>query len=151
MWVAQFFGFDKPNRWITSGGLGTMGFGLPAALGAQIANPGRLVIDIAGDASVLTTMKELSTAIQHQAPIKIFILRNEHPGMAREWGQVADGNHRSRAYAASLPDFSKLAEAYGAIGLRCENPSELDARIEEMIDADRPVLFDCRVAGLADA
>ena len=150
MWVAQFFGFDRPNRWITSGGLGTMGFGLPAALGAQLAHPGRLVIDIAGDASVQTTMKELSTAIQHQAPIKIFVLSDERPGMAREWRQVPDDSGRSRSYSASLPDFAKLAEAYGAVGLRCESPSELDARIEEMIDADRPVLLHCRVARLAD-
>ncbi|NKM24496.1 biosynthetic-type acetolactate synthase large subunit [Rhizobium laguerreae] len=150
MWVAQFFGFDKPNRWITSGGLGTMGFGLPAALGAQIAHPGRLVIDIAGNASVQTTMKELSTAIQHQAPIKIFVLSDEHPGMAQEWDSMPDGNSRARSYSASLPDFTKLAEAYGAIGLRCESPSELDAKIKEMIDADRPVLLHCRVARLTD-
>ncbi len=149
MWVAQFFGFDKPNRWITSGGLGTMGFGLPAALGAQIANPGRLVIDIAGDASVQTTMKELSTAIQHQAPIKIFVLSDEHPGMAQDWEEISDGGGQSHSYSASLPDFAKLAEAYGAVGLRCESPTELDARIEEMIDADRPVLLHCRVARLA--
>lgn len=95
-------------------------------------------------------MKELSTAIQHQAPIKIFVLSDEHPGMAREWEQQPDGNGRLRSYSASLPDFTKLAEAYGAVGLRCERPSELDARIEEMIDADRPVLLHCRVARLAD-
>ncbi|MBY3348482.1 biosynthetic-type acetolactate synthase large subunit [Rhizobium laguerreae] len=150
MWVARFFGFDRPNRWITSGGLGTMGFGLPAALGAQLANPGRLVIDIAGDGSVQTTMKELSTAIQHQAPIKIFVLSDEHPGMAQEWDSMPDGSSRARSYSASLPDFTKLAEAYGAIGLRCGSPSELDAKIKEMIDADRPVLLHCRVARLTD-
>lgn len=137
IWAAQFFGFDEPNRWIISCGLGTMGFGLPAALGVQIANPGRLVIDIADDASVQTTMRELSAAMQHEAPIKIFIMNNQ-------------GSRQSHSYSASLPDFVRLAEAYGAVGLRCEKPDELDDMIREMTDVDRPVLFDCRVAKLAD-
>lgn len=148
--VAQIFGFERPNRFITSGGLATMGFGLPAALGAQIANPGRLVIAVTGDASVQTTIKELSSAIQHQAPIKIFILRGEHPGGLRGAGQVSDRKTRTHAYRASVPDFAELAKAYGAVGLRCEKRSELDPMIEEMIETDRPVVFDCRVARGAD-
>jgi acetolactate synthase-1/2/3 large subunit len=148
MWAAQFFGIERPNRWLTSGGLGTMGYGLPAALGAQIGHPGRLVIGIVGDASVQMTLKELSAAVQHQAPIKIVILNNTQLGMIRQWQQILHGNRRDRSYSASLPDFVKLAEAYGAVGLRCEKPDELDAKIQEMIGIDRPVLFDCRVAAL---
>jgi len=148
MWAAQLFGIEEPNRWITSGGLGTMGYGLPAALGAQIAHPGQLVLGIVGDGSVQMTLKELSAAMQHQAPVKIFILNNAQLGMIRRWQQILHGNRRDRSYSASLPDFVKLAEAYGAVGLRCERPDELDAKIREMIAIDRPVLFDCRVAAL---
>jgi acetolactate synthase-1/2/3 large subunit len=145
MWAAQFFKFNQPNRWMTSGGLGTMGYGLPAAVGVQIAHPGALVIDIAGDASVQMTMQEMSTAIQYNLPIKIFILNNEWMGMVRQWQQLLHGERYSHSYSDSLPDFVKLAEAYGALGLRAEHPQELDARIIQMIDSPRPVLFDCRV------
>ncbi|WP_350334930.1 acetolactate synthase 3 large subunit [Coralliovum pocilloporae] len=150
MWAAQFYGFDEPNRWMTSGGLGTMGYGLPAALGVQVAHPNSLVIDIAGDASVLMTMQEMSTAIQYRMPIKIFILNNQYMGMVRQWQQLLHGNRLSESYTEALPDFVKLAEAYGGRGIRCEKPSELDAAIQEMIDCDEPVLFDCRVANLTN-
>jgi acetolactate synthase-1/2/3 large subunit len=145
MWAAQFYHFDEPNRWMTSGGLGTMGYGLPAAVGVQMAHPESLVIDIAGDASVLMTMQEMSTAVQHELPIKIFILNNEWMGMVRQWQQLLHGERYSHSYSASLPDFVKLAEAYGAVGLRAEHPDELDAAIAEMIAIRRPVIFDCRV------
>jgi acetolactate synthase-1/2/3 large subunit len=148
MWAAQLFGVEGPNRWLTSGGLGTMGYGMPAAIGAQIAHPGRLVLGIVGDGSVQMTLKELSAAMQHQAPVKIFILNNAQLGMIRQWQQILHGNRRDRSYSASLPDFVKLAEAYGAVGLRCERPDELDDRIREMVAVNRPVLFDCRVAAL---
>lgn len=147
MWAAQHFGIEEPNRWMTSGGSGTMGYGLPAALGVQIANPDSLVIDIAGDASVQMTMKEMSTAIQHNAPIKIFILNNEHMGMVRQLQQILHAN-RVLDYGDTVPDFVKLAEAYGAHGIRCEKPAELDGAILEMISVNRPVIFDCRVAKL---
>ena len=150
MWAAQFFGFEEPNRWMTSGGLGTMGYGLPAALGVQIAHPDSLVIDIAGDASVLMTVQEMSCAVQHNAPIKIFILNNQYMGMVRQWQQLLHGNRLSHSYTEALPDFVKLAEAYGAHGIRCDKPGELDAAIDEMISVDRPVIFDCRVANLAN-
>ena len=145
MWAAQFFHFDEPNRWMTSGGLGTMGYGLPAALGVQIAHPGSLVIDIAGDASVQMTMQEMATAIQFELPIKIFILNNEWMGMVRQWQQLLHGERYSHSYSSSLPDFVKMAEAFGALGLRAETPDELDAKILEMIAYPGPVLFDCRV------
>ena len=145
MWAAQFYHFDKPNRWMTSGGLGTMGYGLPAAVGVQVAHPDSLVIDIAGDASVLMTMQEMSTAVQHDLPIKIFILNNEWMGMVRQWQQLLHGERYSHSYSASLPDFVGLAEAYGAVGLRAEHPDELDERIQQMLQATRPVIFDCRV------
>ena len=145
MWAAQFFHFDEPNRWMTSGGLGTMGYGLPAALGVQLAHPDSLVIDIAGDASVQMTMQEMSTAVQHELPIKIFILNNEWMGMVRQWQQLLHGERYSHSYSASLPDFVKLAEAYGGVGLRAETPDELDDKIREMIEVKKPVLFDCRV------
>jgi acetolactate synthase-1/2/3 large subunit len=150
MWAAQFFHFEEPNRWMTSGGLGTMGYGLPAAVGVQVAHPKSLVIDIAGDASVLMTMQEMSTAVQHNLPIKIFILNNQYMGMVRQWQQLLHGNRLSHSYMDSLPDFVKLAEAYGCVGLRAEKPHELDAAIAEMIAVDRPVIFDCRVAALAN-
>ncbi|HEY1753124.1 MAG TPA: acetolactate synthase 3 large subunit [Caulobacteraceae bacterium] len=145
MWAAQFFHFEAPNRWMTSGGLGTMGYGLPAAVGVQVAHRGSLVIDIAGDASVQMTMQELSTAIQYDLPIKIFILNNQWMGMVRQWQELLHGERYSHSYSESLPDFVKLAEAYGGLGLRAEHPGELDAKIIEMIDSPRPVLFDCRV------
>ena len=145
MWAAQFFHFDEPNRWMTSGGLGTMGYGLPAALGVQMAHPGALVVDIAGDASVQMTMQEMSTAMQYGLPIKIFILNNEWMGMVRQWQQLLHGERYSHSYSESLPDFVKMAEAFGALGLRAQSPAELDAKIQQMIDYDGPVLFDCRV------
>ncbi len=150
MWAAQHYGFEQPNRWMTSGGLGTMGYGLPAALGVQIAHPKSLVIDIAGDASVLMTMQEMSAAVQHNAPIKIFILNNQYMGMVRQWQQLLHGNRLSHSYMESLPDFVKLAEAYGGHGIRCSKPRELDDAIAEMIEVDKPVIFDCRVAALAN-
>ena len=145
MWAAQYFPFHKPNRWMTSGGLGTMGYGLPAAVGVQVAHPKALVIDIAGDASVQMTMQEMSTAIQHDLPIKVFILNNEWMGMVRQWQQLLHGERYSHSYSASLPDFVKMAEAFGAVGLRVEDPANLDDVIEEMIDTPRPVIVDCRV------
>ncbi len=150
MWAAQFFQFQEPNRWMTSGGLGTMGYGLPAAVGVQVAHPDSLVIDIAGDASVLMTMQEMSTAVQHHLPIKIFILNNQYMGMVRQWQQLLHGNRLSHSYMDSLPDFVKLAEAYGCVGIRAEKPHELDDAIDEMISVKKPVLFDCRVAALAN-
>ncbi len=148
MWAAQFYGFEEPNRWMTSGGLGTMGYGLPAAIGVQVAHPESLVVDIAGDASVLMTMQEMSTAVQHDLPVKIFILNNQYMGMVRQWQQLLHGNRLSHSYTDSLPDFVKLAEAYGCVGLRAEHPGELDDAIDEMIKVKKPVLFDCRVANL---
>ena len=145
MWAMQRFKFDEPNRWMTSGGLGTMGYGLPAAVGVQMAHPDALVIDIAGEASVQMTMQEMSTAVQYDLPIKIFILNNEYMGMVRQWQQLLHGARYSHSYSEALPDFVKLAEAYGAVGLRAETPDELDAKIKEMIEVKRPVLFDVRV------
>jgi len=145
MWAAQFYRFQEPNRWMTSGGLGTMGYGLPAAVGVQFAHPDSLVIDIAGDASVQMTMQEMSTAVQHDLPIKIFILNNEWMGMVRQWQQLLHGERYSHSYSESLPDFVKLAEAYGGVGFRADTPDELDGLIQEMIDVRKPVIFDCRV------
>jgi acetolactate synthase-1/2/3 large subunit len=150
MWAAQHYHFDQPNRWMTSGGLGTMGYGLPAALGVQIAHPDALVIDIAGDASVQMTMQEMSCAVQHEAPIKIFILNNQYMGMVRQWQQLLHGNRLSHSYTEAMPDFVLMAKAFGAHGIRCEKPGELDDAIQEMIDVRKPVLFDCRVAALAN-
>jgi acetolactate synthase-1/2/3 large subunit len=150
MWAAQFYKFEEPNRWMTSGGLGTMGYGLPSAVGVQAAHPDSLVIDIAGDASVLMTMQEMSTAVQHELPVKIFILNNQYMGMVRQWQQLLHGNRLSHSYMESLPDFVKLAEAYGCVGIRAEKPAELDDAIAEMISVRKPVLFDCRVAALAN-
>ncbi|MBU6407919.1 MAG: acetolactate synthase 3 large subunit [Alphaproteobacteria bacterium] len=146
MWAAQFFGFDKPNRWMTSGGLGTMGYGLPAAVGVQAAFPDALVIDIAGEASIQMMMQEISTAVQYRLPVKVFILNNEWMGMVRQWQQLLHGERYSHSYSEALPDFVKLAEAYGAVGLRADKPADLDDAIKEMIAVDRPVIFDCRVA-----
>ena len=150
MWAAQFYKFEEPNRWMTSGGLGTMGYGLPASIGVQVAHPDALVIDIAGDASVLMTMQEMSTAVQYRLPVKIFILNNQYMGMVRQWQQLLHGNRLSESYMDSLPDFVKLGEAYGCIGIRCEKPADLDSAIQEMISVKRPVIFDCRVASLAN-
>ena len=150
MWAAQFFRFEEPNRWMTSGGLGTMGYGLPAAMGVQVAHPDSLVIDIAGDASVQMTMQEMSTAVQYNLPIKIFILNNQYMGMVRQWQQLLHGNRLSESYTESQPDFVKLGEAYGCVGMRCSKPADLDAAITEMIEVKAPVLFDCRVANLAN-
>jgi acetolactate synthase-1/2/3 large subunit len=145
MWAAQHYKFNKPNRWMTSGGLGTMGYGLPAAVGVQVAHPNKLVVDIAGEASVLMTMQEMSTAVQYSLPIKIFILNNEYMGMVRQWQELLHDKNYSESYTAALPDFVKLAEAYGCVGLRATTPEELDDKIIEMINTDRPVIFDCLV------
>jgi len=145
MWAAQFYQFQEPNRWMTSGGLGTMGYGLPAAVGVQLAHPKSLVIDIAGEASVLMTMQEMSTAAQYRLPIKIFIINNQYMGMVRQWQELLHGGRYSESYTAALPDFVKLAEAYHAVGIRCEKPGDLDHAIREMIDVDKPVIFDCVV------
>ncbi|WP_067335070.1 acetolactate synthase 3 large subunit [Stappia indica] len=150
MWAAQFFGFDAPNRWLTSGGLGTMGYGLPAAIGAQVAHPDALCIDIAGDASILMNIQEMSTAVQFGLPVKVFILNNQYMGMVRQWQQLLHGNRLSHSYMDSLPDFVKLAEAFGGHGIVCDKPADLDGAIQEMIDTPKPVIFDCRVANLAN-
>ena len=145
MWAAQHYKFNKPNRWMTSGGLGTMGYGLPAAIGVQIAHPEKLVVDIAGEASVLMTMQEMSTAVQYKLPIKIFILNNEYMGMVRQWQELLHEKNYSESYTAALPDFVKLAESYGCVGIRAKTPDELDKKIKEMIDVQKPVIFDCVV------
>jgi acetolactate synthase-1/2/3 large subunit len=145
MWAAQFYRFEEPRRWMTSGGLGTMGYGLPAAVGVQLAHPDSLVIDIAGEASVLMTMQEMSTAAQYELPIKIFILNNQYMGMVRQWQELLHGGRYAHSYTEALPDFVKLAEAYRCVGMRCEKPGDLDAAINEMINVKRPVIFDCVV------
>ncbi|MCA0423066.1 MAG: acetolactate synthase 3 large subunit [Proteobacteria bacterium] len=145
MWAAQHYHFEEPNRWMTSGGLGTMGYGLPAAIGVQLAHPKALVVDIAGEASILMNIQEMSTAVQHRLPVKIFILNNEYMGMVRQWQELLHGGRYSHSYSESLPDFVKLAEAYGAVGMRCSDPAELDAAIIKMIETPAPVIFDCVV------
>ena len=145
MWAAQHYHFVEPNRWMTSGGLGTMGYGLPAAIGTQVAFPKATVVDIAGEASILMNMQELSTAVQHKLPVKVFIINNQYMGMVRQWQELLHGGRYSHSYSESLPDFVKLAEAYGAHGVRAQTPDELDAKINEMLDSDLPVLFDCVV------
>ena len=145
MWAAQHYKFSKPNRWMTSGGLGTMGYGLPSAIGVQVANPDKLVIDIAGEASVLMTMQEMSTAVQYKLPIKIFILNNQWMGMVRQWQELLHEKNYSESYTAALPDFVKLAEAYGCTGIRAKKPEELDGKIAEMLSINGPVIFDCVV------
>ena len=145
MWAAQHYKFNKPNRWMTSGGLGTMGYGLPAAVGVQIAHPDKLVIDIAGEASVLMTMQEMSTAVQYNLPIKIFVLNNQYMGMVRQWQELLHEKNYSESYSEALPDFVKLAEAYGCKGIKADNPNELDDKINEMVNYNGPVIFDCHV------
>ena len=142
MWAAQYYKFEKPNRWLTSGGLGTMGYGFPAAIGAQIANPDALVIDIAGDASILMNIQEMSTAVQHRLPVKIFILNNEYMGMVRQWQELLHGGRYSESYTDSLPDFVKLAESFRATGLRAKTIEDLDAVIIEMIKSEKTVIAD---------
>ncbi|NTS64303.1 acetolactate synthase 3 large subunit [Sphingomonas sp. HHU CXW] len=150
MWAAQYFGFELPNKWLTSGGLGTMGYGLPAAIGAQLGNPNALVIDIAGEASIQMNIQELATATQYRLPIKVFILNNEYMGMVRQWQELTYESRYSESYSDSLPDFVRLAEAYGWKGIRIERPDQLDAGIADMLAYDGPVMVDCRVAKLAN-
>ncbi|MEY4389481.1 MAG: hypothetical protein RLZZ167_117, partial [Pseudomonadota bacterium] len=145
MWAAQYYKFKKPKRWMTSGGLGTMGFGLPAAIGVQLANPGKLVVDIAGEASILMNIQELSTAVQYRLPVKIFIVNNQYMGMVRQWQELLHEKNYAESYTEALPDFVKLAEAYGAVGIRASTPDELDSKIKQMLKSDKPVLFDCVV------
>ncbi len=145
MWAAQHFKFAEPNHWMTSGGLGTMGYGLPAAVGVQKAHPGALVVDIAGEASIQMCMQEFSTAVQHKLPVKVFILNNEWMGMVRQWQQLLHGERYSSSYSDALPDFVKLAEALGGKGIKCNDPTKLDDALKEMIEYDGPVLFDCMV------
>ena len=145
MWAAQHYGFEKPNRWMTSGGLGTMGYGLPAAIGVQMAHPQALVVDIAGEASILMNMQEMSTALQYRLPVKVFILNNSYMGMVRQWQELLHGGRYSESYSEALPDFVKLAEAYGGVGIRCDDPADLDDAIRQMIDTPKAVIFDCIV------
>jgi acetolactate synthase-1/2/3 large subunit len=145
MWAAQFLKFERPNRWLTSGGLGTMGYGLPAAIGAQIGNPGATVIDVAGEASILMNIQEMSTAVQYRLPVKVFILNNEYMGMVRQWQELLHGGRYSESYTAALPDFVKLAEAFGGIGLRATKPAEVDGIIAEMLRAEKPCIVDVAI------
>jgi len=145
MWAAQYLGFNDPNRWMTSGGLGTMGYGFPASIGVQMAHPDALVINVAGEASWLMNMQEMGTAMQYKLPVKQFILNNERLGMVRQWQQLLHGERYSSSWSESLPDFVKLAEAFGAKGIICKDPADLDDAIMEMLDHDGPVIFDCLV------
>ena len=145
MWAAQYLGFEEPNRWMTSGGLGTMGYGLPASIGVQIAHPDALVINVAGEASWLMNMQEMGTAMQFRAPVKQFILNNERLGMVRQWQELLHGERYSQSWSESLPDFVKLAEAFGCKGIRCSDPADLDEAIMDMLRYDGPVIFDCLV------
>ncbi len=145
MWAAQFMGFEEPNRWMTSGGLGTMGYGLPASIGVQIAHPEALVINVAGEASWLMNMQEMGTAVQYRLPVKQFILNNERLGMVRQWQELLHGERYSHSWSESLPDFVKLAEAFGCKGIMVKDPADLDDAIQEMLDYDGPVIFDCLV------
>jgi acetolactate synthase-1/2/3 large subunit len=145
MWAAQHFHFDKPNHWMTSGGLGTMGYGLPAAIGVQLAHPGKLVVDIAGEASILMNMQEMSTAAQYRLPVKVMILNNQYMGMVRQWQELLHGGRYSESYTAALPDFVKLAEAYRGTGFQVAKPADLDAAIMKMIETPGPVILDCLV------
>ncbi len=150
MWAAQHFHFEAPNKWLTSGGLGTMGYGLPAAIGAQLGNPKALVIDIAGEASIQMNIQELATATQYRLPVKIFILNNQYMGMVRQWQELTYAGRYAESYSDSLPDFVKLGEAYGWKGILIEKPDELDAGIAAMLDHNGPVIVDCRVTQLAN-
>ena len=150
MWAAQHFHFDAPNKWLTSGGLGTMGYGLPAAIGAQMGHPDALVIDIAGEASIQMNIQEMGTATQYRLPVKVFILNNEWMGMVRQWQELTYESRYSESYSDSLPDFVALAEAYGWKGIRCSDPAKLDDAIAEMLAYDGPVMFDCRVSKTAN-
>ncbi|MDI1295303.1 MAG: thiamine pyrophosphate-dependent enzyme, partial [bacterium] len=150
MWAAQHFHFDAPNKWLTSGGLGTMGYGFPAAIGAQMGNPDSLIVCIAGDASVQMNIQEMGTASQYRLPVKLFILNNEYMGMVRQWQELTYESRYSNSYSDSLPDFVKLAEAYGWTGIRIENPQDLASGIRAMIDTPGPVIVDCRVAKLSN-
>ena len=150
MWAAQHFGFEKPNKWLTSGGLGTMGYGLPAAIGAQLGNPNALVIDIAGEASIQMNIQELATATQYRLPVKIFILNNEYMGMVRQWQELTYSSRYAESYSDSLPDFVKLGEAYGWKGIRIEKRDQLEDGIQAMLDHDGPVIVDCMVSKLAN-
>ena len=145
MWAAQYLGFEDPNRWMTSGGLGTMGYGFPASIGVQMAHPDSLVINVAGEASWLMNMQEMGTAVQFRLPVKQFILNNERLGMVRQWQELLHGERYSHSWSEALPDFVKLAEAFGAKGILCDNPDDLDDAIMEMINHDGPVIFDCLV------
>tara|TARA_R100000005_G_scaffold74685_1_gene41896 strand:- start:10749 stop:12515 length:1767 start_codon:yes stop_codon:yes gene_type:complete len=145
MWAAQYMQFEEPNRWMTSGGLGTMGYGLPAAMGVQIAHPDALVVDIAGEASTMMNIQELSTILQYRLPVKVFILNNEYMGMVRQWQELLHGGRYSESYMESLPDFVKLAEAFGSTGLRCSDPDQVDDCIREMIAIKGPVVVDMLV------
>jgi acetolactate synthase-1/2/3 large subunit len=145
MWAAQFLKFEKPNHWMTSGGLGTMGYGFPAAIGVQIAHPDALVIDVAGEASIMMNIQELSTAAQYRLPVKIFILNNQYMGMVRQWQELLHGGRYSESYSEALPDFVKLADAFGAVGLRCHDPAKLDETIQQMIAIKGPVIVDVAV------
>jgi acetolactate synthase-1/2/3 large subunit len=146
MWAAQYIGFENPNQWMTSGGLGTMGYGHPASIGVQMAHPDALVINVAGEASWLMNMQELGTAVQYRLPVKQFILNNERLGMVRQWQELLHGERYSSSWSESLPDFVKLAEAFGAKGIICSDPDDLDDAIMEMLNHDGPVVFDCLVA-----
>lgn len=145
MWAAQHYRFDKPNRWMTSGGLGTMGYGLPAAMGVQIAHPDALVIDVAGEASILMNIQEMSTLVQYRLPVKVFILNNQYMGMVRQWQELLHGSRYSESYSEALPDFVKLAEAFHGVGMRATSADDLDRVIREMIAIDRPVIADIAV------
>ncbi|WP_299504891.1 acetolactate synthase 3 large subunit [uncultured Roseobacter sp.] len=145
MWAAQYLGFEDPNRWMTSGGLGTMGYGFPASIGVQMAHPDALVINVAGEASWLMNMQEMGTAVQYNLPVKQFILNNERLGMVRQWQELLHGERYSQSWSEALPDFVKLAEAFGAKGIICSDPADLDDAIMEMINYDGPVIFDCLV------
>jgi acetolactate synthase-1/2/3 large subunit len=145
MWAAQYLGFEAPNRWMTSGGLGTMGYGFPASIGVQMAHPDALVINVAGEASWLMNMQEMGTAVQFRLPVKQFILNNERLGMVRQWQELLHGERYSHSWSEALPDFVKLAEAFGAKGILCKDPADLDDAIMEMIEHPGPVIFDCLV------
>ena len=145
MWAAQLYRFEKPYHWMTSGGLGTMGYGLPAAMGVQTAHPDALVVDIAGEASILMNIQEMSTIMQYRLPVKIFIINNMYMGMVRQWQELMHGSRYSESYMEALPDFVKLAESFGAAGLRVSKPSDLDDTINEMIAIDRAVIVDVKV------